>query len=128
MYSDEITIARENLEELFKKIYLSLKSNINTHVFISDEVIHELRKNGHNYHIYMHNYFCPYVSTRPNNPIFHFSLHKNTEYRGKISTISCMKFSKDYYLMIIFHSENSKKDYRYDTVQLEKLVFVNFSK
>lgn len=128
MYSDEITIAYKNLEELFKKIFLLLKSNINTHVFISNEVINELRKNGHNYHIHMHNYFCPYVSTSPNNPIFHFSLHKNTVHREVISTISCMKFSENYYLMIVFYNKDIKKRYQYEEVQLEKLAFVNFSK
>lgn len=128
MYSDEITITRENLEELFKKIYLLLKSNINTHVFISNEVIGELQRNGHNYHILMHNYSYPYFSINQNNPILHFSLHKNTVRCEVNSTISCMKFSKDYYLMIVFDNKIIKKRYQYDTVQLEKLVFVNFTK
>lgn len=127
MYSDEITVTLENLEKLFKEIHLLLKSNINTHVFISTEIIEELQKNGHNYHIFKHNYTCPYFSTSSNTPILHFSLHKNTVHREVISTISCMKFSKNYYLLIIFDNKDLKKRYRYDTVSLEKLAFINLS-
>ena len=45
MKCEEITISRENIQEIFKKISQYLKADPDTHIFLSENIINVL--NGH---------------------------------------------------------------------------------
>lgn len=51
MKCEEITISRENIQEIFKKISQCLKANPDTHIFLSENIINVLKKEGKDYHI-----------------------------------------------------------------------------
>lgn len=126
MKCEEITISRGNIQEIFKKISQCLKANPDTHIFVSENIINVLKKDGKNYHIYMHNYICKYSSKLPN--ILHFSLHKDISFSDVISSMSCIKFSMDYYMIVIYRGYKIPKEYRYDEVNLKNCFIFNLSK
>lgn len=126
MQCEEITIAAEKPEDIFKKIKDLYKKEKNIHIFISSDIIKILLKEGNKYHIYKHNYFCKYSSTISH--ILHFSLHQGVSFNNVISSISCTKFSLNYYLLVIFKNNNLTKEYRFDEVNTKKCVFINLLK
>ena len=43
MKCEEITISRENIQEIFKKISQCLKANPDAHIFLSENIINVLK-------------------------------------------------------------------------------------
>ena len=121
-------VTRENPAEIFSIIEDVLSKEINTQVFIDNEIYYELRRNGRNYHVYQHN-CCKGFHYMHDEDNFGgedwLALSTGCAFDKNIARGSFIGNSTEYMQLVEFHS-SKVKDYTHYFAGFKQLLLIRF--
>lgn len=123
----EVYVSITQAERIFQVIKQALSATKDIQIFIAQELIYELQKNGAKHHVYQFNGICGFHYYQDNEGFgeeIWYGYHEEHAFSPLISSASFISNCNGYYQLVEFPNEKSSSDYRHYLVGFKELLLI----